>query len=224
MPNPPSPQVRNQMPTNRNPLWMVVSSAYSYSGYLWAHPDTATERGRRPSPLSPSHALGAHGRGVIHFSALPRVGATRQPWALLRNRVAVGVALGRLPRVGATRQPWALLHNRVAVGVALGRLPRVGAARQPWGLALGWYVSALTGRKDAALRAGRVELVAVSGRARYLSAPVCRLRSGPLFPPLLKCLRRRLCSALPGAAQLLARVKSGIRTAGVSVAAAPHSP
>ena len=80
------------------------------------HPDTAPERRRRPSPLPPSHALGAHGRGVIRFSTLPRAAAR--------------------------------------------------PARSGTGLALGWYVSAPTGRENAALRAGEVELVAVSGCAR----------------------------------------------------------
>jgi len=42
---------------------------------------------------------------------------------------------------------------------------RRGPARSGTGLALGYYLAAPPGRKDAALRAGRVELVAVSGRA-----------------------------------------------------------
>jgi hypothetical protein len=37
------------------------------------------------------------------------------------------------------------------------------------GLALGYYLPAPPGRKDAALRAGRVELVAVSGCARRVA-------------------------------------------------------
>jgi len=71
-------------------------------------------------------------------SSKPQRGFGPRPSGFGRNRVAVGVGLGRIPRVGATRQPWALLRNRVAVdvavGVALGGLPRVGATRQPWAL------------------------------------------------------------------------------------------
>ncbi len=39
------------------------------------YPDSARERGGKPTPLPPSHALGAHGRGVICFSPLPRAAA-----------------------------------------------------------------------------------------------------------------------------------------------------
>jgi len=41
----------------------------------WAHPDTAPEQGRKPTPLPPSHALGAHGRGVSHLCPVPRAAA-----------------------------------------------------------------------------------------------------------------------------------------------------
>ena len=78
-----------------------------------ADPDTAPECGQKPSPLPPSHALGAHGRGVLRFFRFTQ---------------------------GKTRP-----------------------ARSGTGLGLGYYLAAPPGRKDAALRAGRVELVAVSG-------------------------------------------------------------
>ena len=48
-------------------------------------------------------------------SSKPQRGFGPRPSGFGRNRVAVGVGLGRIPRVGATRQPWALLRNRVAV-------------------------------------------------------------------------------------------------------------
>jgi len=98
---------------------MSLAHCVSYRGgkrFCWAHPDTAPERGQKPSPLPPSHALGAHGRGVIPFSTLPRAAAR--------------------------------------------------PARSGTGLALGYYLAAPPGQNRAALRAGRVELVAVSGYAR----------------------------------------------------------
>jgi len=80
------------------------------------HPDTAPERGQKPSPLPPSHPAKAGWEGVIRFSTLPRAAAR--------------------------------------------------PARSGTGLALGYYLAAPPGQKRAALRAGRVELGAVSGCAR----------------------------------------------------------
>jgi len=98
-----------------------------------AHPGTAPERGRRPSPLPPSHALGAHGRGVIPFSTSPRAAAR--------------------------------------------------PARSGTGLALGYYLAAPPGRKDAALRADEAGLV-VPLRAGSECAPGqagAQFRAAPVF-------------------------------------------
>jgi hypothetical protein len=65
-------------------------AAKDVAGLSRAHLHATPEKGRKPTPLPPSHALGAHGRGVIYPCPVPRAAA--------RLRCApAGLALGYSP-------------------------------------------------------------------------------------------------------------------------------
>jgi len=91
--------------------WLSSAMALRFRG----HPDTAAERGR-PSPLPPSHPAGRDGRGGDPFLRFTQGGGPSR-------QCGTGLALGWYePRREASpwALPWALLRNRVAVGAGFG--------------------------------------------------------------------------------------------------------